>query len=238
MKILNEKQNQITFSAEIDESMANAIRRYVNQIPVLAIDEVEISKNDSPLYDETIAHRLGLIPLKMDKISEKSGEKLTLVANKEGMVYSGEIKGRIKPVYDNIPITILKKGQSIELVAEVKAGEGSEHSKFSPGFMFYRNLVRIKVDKDCPKEVINSCPKGILKADGKVSVVNEEECDMCEACIDICRKMGKSSIELIPLEQLVITIESFGQMDEKDIFKESIKVLKNDLKEVAKKISK
>ena len=74
MKIINKKNNQMTFSAEIDESLANAIRRYVDQIPILAIDEVEISKNDSPLYDETVAHRIGLIPLKMEKtISEKGG---------------------------------------------------------------------------------------------------------------------------------------------------------------------
>ena len=53
MKIIDKKDNQITFSAEVDESLANAVRRYVDQIPILAIDEVEISKNDSPLYDES-----------------------------------------------------------------------------------------------------------------------------------------------------------------------------------------
>lgn len=238
MEIINKKNNQITFSVELDESLANAIRRYVNQIPTLAIDEVEISKNDSPLYDETIAHRLGLIPLKTEKASEKGEEKLTLVTNKEGVVYSGDMKGKIKPVYDNMPVTILKKGQGIELVATAKAGIGSEHSKFSPGFIFYRNAINVKIDKDCPKEVVNSCPKGILKADGKVSVVNEAECDMCEACVDMCKKLGKNSIELIPTKELAITIESFGQISEEDIFKKAIGVLKNDLKEVAKKISK
>jgi DNA-directed RNA polymerase subunit D len=238
MKILNKKNNQITFSAELDESLANAIRRYVNQIPTLAIDEVEISKNDSPLYDETIVHRLGLIPLKMDKTNEKGGGKLTLVADKEGIIYSGDIKGKIKPVYDKIPITVLKKGQTLEIVATVRAGEGSEHSKFSPGFMFYRNMIKIKIDKDCPKEIINSCPKGILKADGKVSAVDGTECDVCEACIDLCKKMGKNSIELIPTGELIITVESFGQISEEDIFKRAIEVLKDDLKEVVKKISK
>jgi DNA-directed RNA polymerase alpha subunit len=67
MKVITKKNNQITFSAEVDESLANAVRRYVDQIPILAVDEVEISKNDSPLYDETVAHRIGMIPLKMDK---------------------------------------------------------------------------------------------------------------------------------------------------------------------------
>ena len=240
MKIMDKKDNQVTFSAELDESLANAIRRYVDQIPILAIDEVEISKNDSPLYDETIAHRMGLIPLKMDKTtSEKTVEEITLIAKKDGIVYSEEMKGKIDPVYDKIPITVLKKGQELEILATARVGKGSKHSKFSPGLMFYRNLIKVKLDKDCPKEVINACPKKVFILENwKVSVIDEDKCDMCEACTDLCRKMGKNSIELTPTENLVITVESFGQISEEDIFKKAIKILKEDLEEVSKKIAK
>ena len=155
MKLINKKDNQITFIAEMEDSFANAIRRSINQVPVIAIDEVEISKNDSPLYDETVAHRMGLIPLKNDgSVSGKAEEKLKLSSNNEGMIYSGEFKGKIKVAYDKIPITFLTKGQEIEVVATTKAGKGSEHSKFSPGLMFYREIVDVKIDKDCPKEVV------------------------------------------------------------------------------------
>jgi len=240
MKILNKKDNQITFSAEIDESLANAIRRYVDQIPILAVDEVEISKNDSPLYDETIAHRIGLIPLKMEKATnEKSVEEITLVAKKEGVVYSEEMKGKVKLVYDKIPITVLKKGQELEILATARVGRGSQHSKFSPGLMFYRNLIKIKVDKDCPKEIINACPKEVFNLEaGKTLIIDENKCDMCEACMEMARKMGKNCIELTPTGELVITVESFGQIDEKEIFKRAIKILKEDLEDVSKKISK
>jgi len=240
MKLINKKDNQITFIAEIGESLANAIRRYLNQIPVLAIDEVDISKNDSPLYDETVSHRLGLIPLKMEKSSnEKTTGQISLVADKEGMVYSGEMKGSIKPVYDEIPITLLKKGQELEIVATVRAGKGSKHSKFSPGLMFYRNLINVKADKSCPKEIAATCPQRILKSDdGKISVVDEYKCDMCEACSDFCKKKGKGSVELIPTKELVISIESFGQLSTEDIFKKAIEALKDDLEEVDKKVSK
>ena len=67
MKKIEKSENQIVFSAEMEETLANSIRRYINHIPTLAIDEVEISKNDSALYDETIAHRIGLIPIKSGK---------------------------------------------------------------------------------------------------------------------------------------------------------------------------
>lgn len=151
MEIIENKDNQIIFKTEITESLANAIRRYFDEVPVLAIDEVEISKNDSSLYDETIAHRLGLVPLKMDKKVKKV--KLKLSVKKEGFVYSGELSPK-KVVYEGIPLTLLNKGQEIELVATACQGKGSEHSKFSPGLMFYRDNINPEEENDSGELVI------------------------------------------------------------------------------------
>ena len=241
MKLLQKKDNEIIFSAEINESLANAVRRYLNEISVLAIDMAEISKNDSPLYDETIAHRLSLIPLDMGKTGDEKTPKIKLNVKKEGTVYSVELTGNIKPVYEKIPITTLKKGQEINIIATTKFGKGSEHSKFSPGLMFYRNLVDVNVDGNCPNQVVETCPQNILELKDNKIVVNADKvskCDMCEACLEACKKQGKDSIKLNPTGKLIITIESFGQLGTKDIFKESINVLKKDLVEVAKKVGK
>ena len=64
IKINEKSDDKISFTTDINISLVNAIRRSVNEIPILAIDELEITKNDSALYDELIAHRAGLIPLK------------------------------------------------------------------------------------------------------------------------------------------------------------------------------
>ena len=209
MEKINKKDNQIVFISEIEESLANAIRRYLNQIPILAIDEVEISKNDSPLYDETIAHRIGLIPLKMDKLTnEKTCVKFKLNEKKEGMVYSGELIGKVGIAYPKIPITSLKKDQELEIIAITKLGKGSDHSKFSPGLMFYRNVSEITMDKKFYDEVKKVCPKIEIKEKGdKIIILDNEKKEVCEVCEGICEKGGEK-IEIKPLKQLMIITRS------------------------------
>ncbi|MDO8623528.1 MAG: DNA-directed RNA polymerase subunit D [archaeon] len=240
MKIIDKKDNKLVFTATIGESLANSIRRYVNEISILAIDTVEIFKNDSPLYDETLAHRVGLTPLKMEKVSDKE-IVLKLSTNKEGYVYSKELKGEADVVYEGIPLTYLDKNQELELIAKTKNGKGKEHSKFSPGFIFYRHVADIKINKDCDncKVCLDSCPQKILKTDGKKIIVEDVlKCDLCESCTDICKKHGKKAIEITPTDELMITIESFGQIEPKEIFNRSVKELKKDLNDFSKKLEK
>ncbi len=236
MEIIEKKENQMTFNADIEDTLINSIRRYVNEIPILAIDEVEIYKNDSPLYDETIAHRMGLIPLIMeDGIDEKSTLKLKL-AKKEGIVTSGNISGKIKVAYKNIPIVILDKGKELELVAEVRLGKGKEHSKFSPGLMFYRNVSEIVMDKEFKEEIKKFCPEVEIKEKGdKIIVIDNKKQEVCDICEGVCKERGKTSETNIG-KGLIITIESFGQMSANNMFKNSIDELKKDLTEISKKI--
>ena len=68
IKILSRKGDTIRFVAEgITPAFANALRRImISEIPVLAIEWVDFRENSSILFDEVIAHRLGLLPLKFD----------------------------------------------------------------------------------------------------------------------------------------------------------------------------
>ena len=52
---------------DTNAAFANALRRIIiEEVPTMAIEEVEFRKNNSILYDEIIAHRMGLITLKTD----------------------------------------------------------------------------------------------------------------------------------------------------------------------------
>lgn len=237
MKILQKTDEKIIFSAEIENGLINAVRRYVGQIPVLAIDEVEISKNDSPLYDETLAHRIGLVPLERGKSSKSKEVELSLTSNNEGIVYSGELKGSVKVAYDKIPLVILSKEQELELKAVAKFGKGNDHAKFSPGLLVFREAVEVKIEKDCPNDLKEMLPKKIAaSAPGKIKVDSVAEADQCEEVAEICHQRKKEYVTTTHTGEMIITMESFGQIPPEEIFKEAVEELKKDLESIKAKV--
>ncbi len=239
MEKVDKTNNQIVFKSDLDETIVNSIRRYLNRILVMAVDELEISKNDSPLYDETLAHRVGLIPLETAGTTvESSPGELTLSVKKKGVVYSGDLKGKPAPVYDKIPITTLDKDQEVTFTATVRSGTGKEHSKFSPGIMFYRHVTELIMDKSLLEEIKKVCPEDQIKEKGdKIIIVDDGKKEIADVCEGIANKKGKKA-EVNEKKDLIVTIESFGQMAPEKMFNGSLDVLKKDLKELEKEISK
>lgn len=248
-KIIQKDKEKLIFTSKISESLANAIRRSVLEIPVLAIDDVEIYKNDSALYDEIIAHRLGLIPLVSEKdmnLKEdcscggkgcgKCSIQLKLQAKGPGVVYSKDLKGKAEVVYPNIPITLLREDQELEFVATAILGKGTEHAKFVPGLVYYRNLAEIEIKNcDACKECVEVCPLGLFSLEGKkVEVKDSWKCDFCDTCVEACKEKGNDAITIRPSEEIIFFIESFGNMDAKDILVDAVKALKENLKQVEK----
>ena len=235
MKLIEKNENHLVFKAEVDNSLVNAIRRYINQIPVLAIDEVEISKNDSPLYDEIVAHRLGLIPIKIGK--DKKNPKISLKSEKEGMVYSREFEGA-EASYGGIPITFLNKGQELKVEATTKFGNATEHAKFLQGLMFYRNIAEITLDNMFKDEIKNKFSGHEIREKGnKIIILDDKKQEIVDFCEEICKKKGKDS-EINFKEGVIINLESFGQISTNDLFKKSIELLKKDLSQISKKLEK
>jgi DNA-directed RNA polymerase alpha subunit len=233
MEKLMESDDKIVFKTKMNVTLANALRRSVSEIPVLAIDEVDFYKNDSALYDEVIAHRLGLIPLKNQKMKE--GEVVELKVKASGKekgeeVLSEELGDLV--VYGNIPVTYLEKDQELELVARAKVGYGKDHAKNIPGLVYYKILNEIKISKDGEKqsELAEIYPK-TFSFDGKLKVVNAWADDLDQEDMK-----EFSGITITPTEDLVVIIETWKQMSCKDIFLDAIKALDKNLNELSKAI--
>jgi len=144
MEVVTKTPEKLVLRLDISESLANAIRRSVAEVPTLAIDEVEIFRNDSALYDEVVSHRLGLVPLKTDK-SMNSKTKIDLKIKKSGpgMVYASDLQGDAELVEPKIPITLLGKDHQIELIATATLGKGINHAKHIPGLCYYRHVLEV-----------------------------------------------------------------------------------------------
>ena len=231
MKLINKDKEKISFIAELDVSLANAIRRSVNEIPILAISEADIYKNDTALYDEVITHRLGLIPLKNQKLKKGQVVELKLRAKgKGGMteVFSGELGKEV--VYPDMPVVLLEDKQEIELIARANVGEGIFHARYSPGVLFYKHLPNIQVTKEGEKqsELAEIYPK-IFEYDGKLKVKDATKGDIDEH--DLEKYPG---VNVSFGDEIVFSIESWGQIEAKDIFIESCKILKENLSKVSK----
>jgi DNA-directed RNA polymerase subunit D len=155
VKLLDETSSSVTLQLEgIDRSYANAIRRFcIAEVPCMAIDDVVILENSSVLYDEILAHRLGMVPIKTDLERYILPEKcdcgsplgchkcrVLFVLDAKGKdkvttVYSGDLVSEdreIRPVSETIPLVKLALGQSVKLEAYARLGRGKEHAKWQP----------------------------------------------------------------------------------------------------------
>ncbi|MDD1673974.1 MAG: DNA-directed RNA polymerase subunit D [Methanomicrobiales archaeon] len=210
---LDEKYARFTL-AYTRTAFANSFRRaMISEVPTLAIDEVRVYDNTSVLFDEMLAHRLGLIPLRTDLTSyvpmgecSCGGEgcthcTATYTLSVEGprIVYSRDLIPQdpsAAPIHEDIPIIKLSENQKVVLEARAVINTGREHAKWQPTIACgYKNYPEITFGEKCDGcgMCIDECPRGILTIEGgRARVIEEkrEECILCRLCEDACLAGG------------------------------------------------
>lgn len=208
-------------------AMANALRRtLLSDIPKMAIDKVEFHlgpimyddkeyESVTPLFDEIIAHRLGMVPVPTDLnlfcpqsecvCGGEGCPNCTIMysLNKIGpcTVLSGDLEPlgnpdlRVKDEF--IPIVELTDGQAVLIYATAVMGTAKTHVKWQvANGVGYKYLPVVEVDKDMAsdEEVLKCadiCPKKVFEVeDGKLVVRNPLECSLCRACTDRLGERG------------------------------------------------
>ena len=260
INIINQdkKQNKISFMLEdTTPAFANLIRRIIiGTVPTIAIEDIEFKYNDSILYDEMIALRLGLIPLTTDlktynfpenckckgKGCARCSVVLSLKAKGPATVYASDLKSKdpkIKPVFPETPIVKLLKGQKLELIATAVLGKGRNHIKWGPGTAFYQYKPIIEL-KNCTNEkIVEICPKQIFQLKNNKIVVNKDkifDCHLCGACTDEC-KDGSIKVKG-DKNNLIFNVESWGQLPVKEILTKASEIIDDNLNELSDKLKK
>jgi len=258
---LDKKQKKLSFILKnANAAFANAIRRSaIEEVPVMAIEDIEFRNNSSVLYDEIIAHRLGLITLTTDLKSYNLPDKckcngkgcaqcqlkLMLKVTGQGIVYSSDITStdpKVKPAYQKIPIVKLLKGQKLEFEATAILGKGKDHTKWCPGLVYYKNMPIININKNCenPDAVVEQCPQSVFEVKNNKLVLNKDnllKCHLCNACVDICEPKGAITVDKNEKE-FIFYVESWGQLEPKEIINEALKIIKDTSDEFIKEIKK
>lgn len=259
MKILEKKENRIKLLLEdTDAAFLNALRRIMlNEIATMAIEIVYMEENTSGLFDEVVAHRLGMIPLTFDiaryKLKEEcscrgkgcSNCEVVLVLEKTGpcIVKAGEMKSTdddVKSTDAEIPIVELLEDQKLKFEATAQLGCGKEHTKWQASVVGFRNtpIVRINSDKcnNC-NDCVELCPKEIFqKKGGVVGVAKSSSCNLCMRCTDVC---GTDAISVGADENsFVMTIESTCGLSPREIFLKALDILESKANEFSDDLKK
>lgn len=219
-------------------AQANTFRRLMmNEVPVMAIEDIDFKKNNSVLYDEVLALRIGLVPLTTDLESydlssectckgagcAKCQVTLTLSAKGPCVVYAKELKSKdpkVKPVYPETPLVKLLEGQELEFSATATMGLGRDHAKWSPGLVYYRQKPTLEIAKDVDAKAVGEALKGsaldALSEKGGKLTVDEKKLLLTEAP-DAYTDISKGITIKYSDDEFVFVVESWGQLSPMEI---------------------
>lgn len=256
VKILSKKGEKLSFLLEDSTpAFANALRRVImTEVPVLAVEWVDIHDNNSILFDEMIASRLGLIPLKFDpsKFSKpdecKCGGKgcplcqvvLALEKTGPGTAYSGDLKSSnkdVKPTSPAFPIVDLLKNQGVRLEAIARLGTGKQHAKFqaaNAAYQYYPEAITHDIEK--AKKALKPCPADVMEAKGtKVTINDPARYETCMRYADLSE--GGFEIKCDPT-RFIFNVESISGLDPGYIVTKAAEILEGKAEGFMKELSK
>lgn len=241
----------------------NAIRRAaLSLVPTMAIDDVVILENSSSFYDEVIAHRLAMVPLKTpvgkyvlpSECDCKSSLgcprcRVLLVLDVEAgdkvrTVYSGELVSEdedVKPISPNIPLLKLSPGQKVKLEAYAKLGRGKDHSKWQAASVSvlksYPIIVKGKSCDNCGA-CVDACVKNVLSIkEGLLQINDPLNCSLCMECVRACKSEPKGISVEEAEDKFILFIESVGSMSARDILLNAVKELMSQVDKVIEGLS-
>ena len=237
----------------------NSLRRVMlSELPKLAVNDVVIYDNTSALFDEIIAHRLGLISIPTDlnlitfrdkcvckgKGCPNCTVRYTLSKEGEGTVYSGDLQPAEKSwtiTESNIPIVELYGDQRLILEVEAVLGRGRDHAKWQ-GVQAptYRMGTIIEFDKkriNDVKEFLEKIPNDLVEIKGNNLILKDiNKLPVLESYID------KEEIDYITIKKdptnLIFSLETDGSFTAKVAILESAKILEEKYEEIRKLLTK
>lgn len=134
--------------SDTNEAVVNTLRRaMMTRVPTLSVQHLDINENESGIFDEMLANRVGQVPFTIPQnVDEGDTVHIALKQEGPGTVLAEDLQTdneEAEPVNPETIIVDLKEDQRVEFEAEAELGEGSDHAKHQGGTVGYE-----KVDED------------------------------------------------------------------------------------------
>jgi DNA-directed RNA polymerase subunit D len=221
-------------------AVVNAARRaIIGQLESFAVDQVTIYENNSALYDEYIAARIGLVPLSWEEdVSDDAKIALTLAAEGPCTVYSRDLKStdeKIKPFFENIPIAVLGLDQKLRLEAVAVKGTAKKHAKFQCAHAAYANLCKLTPAKKVDDElVIHDYPA--REAGLSVEDFAKKHQELCNYNLEYVR-VGEDEFKVETVDDaFIFSVESYNNVPAEQQFYRGVALVKSRLEALAKEL--
>ncbi|HKW43222.1 MAG TPA: DNA-directed RNA polymerase subunit D [Thermoplasmata archaeon] len=270
VKVLSETPDGMRLLLEETEpAFANAIRRVlVSDVPKMAIEDVEFHlgpiraedgkeyESVSPLFDEMIAHRLGLVPIPTDlglynrreDCPTCHGEgcpNCTIIysVNKRGpgLVTSSDLEPigdtKLRPKDTNIPIVKLGDGQAMLIYATAILGTGRDHAKWQSthgvGYRYYPILKAGTKALDALDPEVPYCESHMQST----STEEEEVLELSPDC-KVCKKFKEQyKVDSVKAgndpTRIVLEFETDGSLSSKAVLVAALDILGKRFSEFA-----
>ncbi len=126
-------------------AVANTLRRtMMAKVPTLAVQHLDIVKNESGIFDEVLANRVGQVPFTIpDNVEEGDTVNIALKQEGPGTVLAEDLKtdnDEAEPVNPEAVLVSLKEDQALEFEAEAQLGRGKDHTKHQGGTIGYEKV--------------------------------------------------------------------------------------------------
>ncbi|MDY6789566.1 MAG: DNA-directed RNA polymerase subunit D [Candidatus Nanohaloarchaea archaeon] len=250
VNILEEEDDRLKFVLEgVDPEFANAVRRTaIAKVPTMAVKEVDFINNTSGLFDEILAHRIGMVPWKFDREHYNIPEdcdceddgchncQVTLALKKEGEgdVRASDFKPTDKDVETTNPDILLAKlleDQEVELEAKAVLGIGKDHAKFQAANASYRYYPIVRVngkEVENREEAVKLAPEEVKNADGAIEADNDIVYAM-EDAVDI-EEGDEIEIEQRD-DKFIFEIESVSGLEPREILVRAVDIVSDEVDE-------
>ncbi|XP_066967437.1 DNA-directed RNA polymerases I and III subunit RPAC1 isoform X2 [Macrobrachium rosenbergii] len=219
-------------------ALINAYRRIIlAEVATMAIEKVYMYNNTSIIQDEVLAHRLGLVPLKVDprffefRNAVLSSSLTWVPIGNQTDIFKPANMG---PLHDDILLAKMNPGHLIHLEAYAVKGVGSDHAKFQPGIASYRYLPEIQLTREVEgdqAELLQKCfSPGVInivnKPDGKkVAEVNDARNDTCSRNVFEYDSI-KDAVKLTrKTDHVIFYVESQSALKSYEILEEAVNLM-------------